>query len=124
MSGSIHNMATTRKVNIQPVRVSPSTLTPAGTRAQALKAEGKPSRTVVKRSITLSRHNVEDIEAIVGRGKVSAFVDRAVTRELERVRFDALLAEITERHGPITPDDRAAARKALERVGIVLADSE
>jgi len=107
-------MATTRKVSTQRVRVSPAAPTPAG----------KGAQTVVKRSITLSRHNVEDIEAIVGKGKVSAFVDRAVTRELERVRFDALLAELTERHGPVTPEDRAAARKALERVGVVLADSE
>lgn len=114
MSGSIQRMATARKASIQRVQVTPSALTPAG----------KPSQNVVKRSITLSRHNLEDIEAIVGRGKVSAFVDRAVARELERIRFDALLAELTERHGPISPDDRAAARKALERVGVVLADAE
>lgn len=116
-------MATTRKSSTQRGRVSPPALIPAGKRAQAL-TPVTPSQTVVKRSVTLSRHHLEDIEAIVGKGKVSAFVDRAVARELERIRFDALLAELTERHGPITPHDRAAARKALERVGIVLADSE
>jgi hypothetical protein len=74
----------------------------------------------VKRSVTLSRDNVEDVEAIVGKGKVSAFVDHAVTRELERVRFEALIAELTERYGPVTPEDRQAAREALQRVGVVL----
>ncbi len=117
-------MATRRKLSTQRGRVSPPALASEGKRPRAPATAVTPSQTVVKRSVTLSRHNLEDIEAIVGKGKVSAFVDRAVTRELERVRFDALLAELTERHGPITPDDRAAARKALERVGIVLADSE
>ena len=79
---------------------------------------------VVKRSVTLAARNVEAVEEIVGRGEFSAFVDRALTKELERVRFDALLGDLAERHGAVTQNERASARDALQRAGLELSAQE
>ncbi len=75
---------------------------------------------VVKRSVTLAARNVEAVEEIVGRGEFSAFVDRALTKELERVRFDSLLDDLGQRHGAVTPNERVVARAALRRAGLEL----
>jgi hypothetical protein len=79
---------------------------------------------VVKRSVTLAARNVMAVEEIVGKGEFSKFVDQAVSKELERVRFDALLGDLRSRHGAVTSEERVAARSALRSAGLELSTSE
>lgn len=79
---------------------------------------------VVKRSVTLAARNVMAVEEIVGKGEFSKFVDQAVSKELERLRFDALLGDLRHRHGAVTPDERVAARSALREAGLELSTTE
>jgi hypothetical protein len=45
-----------------------------------------------------------------GRGNVSAYVTQALLRQLEHDRLGDLVAELEQEYGPITDEEKAAAR--------------
>jgi hypothetical protein len=59
-----------------------------------------------KVSVTLDVNLVEQARAAAGEGGLSAFLNTALARELQRARLTELLHEFEAEHGPITAEDR------------------
>jgi hypothetical protein len=68
------------------------------------------SASTEKLSATVPRGLAAQIRERAGRGNVSAYVTQALLRQLERDRLGDLVAELEQEHGPITDEEKAAAR--------------
>jgi hypothetical protein len=63
-----------------------------------------------KMSVTVPANIAEEIRTRAGRGNVSAYVTRALMRQLEQDRLGDLVHELEKVHGPVTDDELSAAR--------------
>jgi hypothetical protein len=61
-------------------------------------------------SATVPRGLAAQIRERAGRGNVSAYVTQALLRQLEHDRLGDLVAELEQEYGPITDEEKAAAR--------------
>ena len=68
------------------------------------------SASTEKLSATVPRGLAAQIRERAGRGNVSAYVTEALLRQLERDRLGDLVAELEQEYGPITDEEKAAAR--------------
>jgi hypothetical protein len=68
------------------------------------------SASTEKLSATVPRGLTAQIRERAGRGNVSAYVTEALLRQLERDRLGDLVAELEQEYGPITDEEKAAAR--------------
>ncbi|MGC0376667.1 hypothetical protein [Streptomyces sp. SAI-229] len=68
-------------------------------------------------SITLTAGTLQAIRERVGKRGVSAYLERAAQRQIERDRLDELIASFEEVHGPADPGAAAAKRARLTGEG-------
>ncbi|MGY3202363.1 hypothetical protein [Streptomyces sp. TE5632] len=71
---------------------------------------GGPSSGV---SVTLTAGTLQAIRERVGRRGVSAYLERAAQRQIERDQLDELISAFEEVHGPADPEAVAAKRARL-----------
>ncbi|WP_372410161.1 hypothetical protein [Streptomyces luteireticuli] len=64
-------------------------------------------------SITLTEGTLQAIRERVGRRGVSAYLERAAQRQIERDNLDELIASFDQAHGPADPEAVAAKRAKL-----------
>ncbi|GAA3197505.1 MULTISPECIES: hypothetical protein [Streptomyces] len=64
-------------------------------------------------SVTLTAGTLRAIRERVGKRGVSAYLEKAAQRQIERDRLDELIAAFDEVHGPADPDAVAAKRARL-----------
>lgn len=64
-------------------------------------------------SVTLSAGTLQAIRERVGRRGVSAYLEKAAQRQIERDNLDELIAEFEAVHGPADPEAVAAKRGRL-----------
>jgi hypothetical protein len=66
-------------------------------------------------SISVSFHSgtIESVRSRVGRRGVSAYVEAAVQRQIERDNLAEIVADLEATHGPYTPDELHAAEAEL-----------
>jgi hypothetical protein len=64
-------------------------------------------------SVTLSTGTLRAIRERVGKRGVSAYLERAAQRQIERDNLDELIADFDEVHGPADPQAVAAKRAKL-----------
>lgn len=66
-------------------------------------------------SVSVSFHagTIDAVRDRVGKRGVSAYVENAVQRQIERDALDALIRDHEERHGAITEEEIAAAEAEL-----------
>jgi hypothetical protein len=69
-----------------------------------------PSRGI---SVTLSTGTLQAIRERVGRRGVSAYLERAAQRQIERDDLDELIADFDKIHGPADPEGVAAKQAQL-----------
>ncbi len=60
-----------------------------------------------KVSVTLDDKVVAEVKALVGAREFSAYVNSALERSLQGERIRALLAELDEEYGPVSPEVQA-----------------
>lgn len=68
-------------------------------------------------SVTLTAGTLKAIRERVGKRGVSAYLERAAQRQIERDRLDELIASFEEVHGPADPGAVAAKRALLTGEG-------
>lgn len=68
-----------------------------------------------KVSLTLDEKTLRDARKSAGRRGLSAYIDDAVSLQLQHERLRALLAEMEEESGPIPPEVMEEARKEWQR---------
>jgi len=68
------------------------------------------SASTEKLSATVPRGLAAQIRERAGRGNVSAYVTQALLRQLEHDRLGDLVADLEQEYGPITDEEKAAAR--------------
>jgi len=66
-----------------------------------------------KRSITVPRDVVDDVNSVMGPGNFSAYVTEALRRQVQRDKLAQLISELTAEHGPVTA---AEYEQALEEL--------
>ncbi|MFJ4644097.1 hypothetical protein ACIP6Q_11165 [Streptomyces bobili] len=64
-------------------------------------------------SVTLSAGTLRAIRERVGKRGVSAYLERAAQRQIERDNLDELIADFDKVHGPANPQAVAAKRAKL-----------
>ncbi|MFF1463751.1 hypothetical protein [Streptomyces sp. NPDC058330] len=64
-------------------------------------------------SVTLSAGTLQAIRERVGKRGISAYLERAAHRQIERDELDELIADFDKVHGPADPDAVAAKRARL-----------
>ncbi|PJE99421.1 hypothetical protein CUT44_05060 [Streptomyces carminius] len=64
-------------------------------------------------SVTLTAGTLQAIRERVGRRGVSAYLERAAQRQIERDNLDELIADFEEIHGPADPEAVAVKRARL-----------
>lgn len=64
-------------------------------------------------SVSLTAGTVQAIRERVGRRGVSAYLERAAQRQIERDNLDELIADFDTAHGPADPEAVAAKRAKL-----------
>ncbi|MFC9287018.1 hypothetical protein [Streptomyces sp. NPDC057052] len=64
-------------------------------------------------SVTLSAGTLHAIRERVGKRGVSAYLERAAQRQIERDNLDELIADFEKVHGPADPEAVAAKRARL-----------
>ncbi|MEV4867673.1 hypothetical protein [Streptomyces syringium] len=64
-------------------------------------------------SVTLTAGTLQAIREKVGRRGVSAYLERAAQRQIERDNLDELIADFEKTHGPADPEAVAAKRAKL-----------
>ncbi|MBN3928704.1 hypothetical protein IQ279_03430 [Streptomyces verrucosisporus] len=64
-------------------------------------------------SVTLAAGTLHAIRARVGKRGVSAYLEKAARRQIERDNLDDLIADFEKTHGPADPDAVAAKRARL-----------
>ncbi|MER6109067.1 hypothetical protein [Streptomyces hirsutus] len=68
-------------------------------------------------SVTLTAGTLRAIRERVGQRGVSAYLERAAQRQIERDQLDELIAAFEEVHGPADPEAVAAKRARLTGEG-------
>jgi hypothetical protein len=68
-------------------------------------------------SVTLTAGTLQAIRERVGKRGVSAYLERAAQRQIERDQLDELIAAFEEMHGPADPEAVAAKRARLTGEG-------
>ena len=63
--------------------------------------------------VPLRAETVRAVKARVGKKRVSAYIEAATIRQLERDGLAELVADFEERHGPISPEEVEAARREM-----------
>jgi hypothetical protein len=63
-----------------------------------------------KMSVTVPAEIASEVRSRAGRGQVSAYVTRALMRQLEHDRLGQLVADLEDIHGPVTEEELVAAR--------------
>jgi hypothetical protein len=76
-------------------------------------APGEGPTTVV--SVSMHEGTIGAVRSRVGRRQVSAYIEAAVRRQIERDNLDELIAAAEAEHGPITEEEIAAKRAELAR---------
>ena len=66
-----------------------------------------------KRSVTLPKTLVEDVKERVGKREFSAYVARAIKRQLQSDALDEAIAEMEAKHGPV---DEAEVEAIMARL--------
>lgn len=66
-------------------------------------------------SVTLAAGTLQAIRDRVGKRGVSAYLERAAQRQIERDNLDELIASFEEVHGPADPEAVEAKRARLTR---------
>jgi len=66
-----------------------------------------------KLSVTVEEHVAEELRTLVGRRRISAFVNDAISQRLQALRVRPLLDDREREHGPI-PDSVKAEVDAIE----------
>jgi hypothetical protein len=74
---------------------------------------GEGPNTVV--SVSMHSGTIGAVRGRVGRRGVSAYIEAAVQRQIERDNLDELIAAAEAEHGPITEEEIAAKREELVR---------
>ncbi|MFJ6212688.1 hypothetical protein ACIQGZ_05065 [Streptomyces sp. NPDC092296] len=74
-------------------------------------------------SVTLTAGTLQAIRERVGKRGVSAYLERAAQRQIERDNLDELISAMEEAHGPADPEAVAAKRARLTRA-VLGADSD
>ena len=74
---------------------------------------GEGPTTVV--SVSMHSGTIGAVRGRVGRRGVSAYIEAAVQRQIERDNLDELIAAAEAEHGPVTEEEIAAKREALVR---------
>lgn len=64
-------------------------------------------------SVSLRAETLEAIRARAGRQGVSAYIEEAVQRQLQREAIDEFIAAAEAEHGPVDPADVAARAERL-----------
>ncbi|AVH56023.1 MULTISPECIES: hypothetical protein [Streptomyces] len=64
-------------------------------------------------SVSLTAGTLQAIRERVGRRGVSAYLERAAQRQIERDNLDELIADFEKAHGPADPEAVAAKRAKL-----------
>ncbi|EST34406.1 hypothetical protein [Streptomyces roseochromogenus] len=64
-------------------------------------------------SVSLSAGTLQAIRERVGKRGVSAYLEKAAQRQIERDNLDELIADFDKAHGPADPDAVAAKRAML-----------
>ncbi|UUU21552.1 hypothetical protein [Streptomyces sp. DSM 40750] len=64
-------------------------------------------------SVTLTAGTLQAIRERVGKRGVSAYLERAAQRQIERDNLDELIADFDKAHGPADPEAVAAKRARL-----------
>lgn len=77
--------------------------------ANGLPGEG-PTTTV---SVSFHIGTISAVRDRVGKRGVSAYIEAAVHRQIERDNLDEIIAAAEAEHGPVTPEEIAATRAAL-----------
>jgi hypothetical protein len=76
--------------------------------------EARTGRSVVQRSVTISKHLVDEGVRVAGPRGFSALVDEALDRELRRRRMNEVLDGLDETFGPVSDEAERWAAKVLE----------
>ena len=68
-------------------------------------------------AVSVSFHvgTISAVRSRVGRRGVSAYIEAAVQRQIERDTLDEIIAAAEAEHGPVTAEEIAAKRAALGR---------
>jgi len=74
---------------------------------------GEGPTTVV--SVSLHMGTISAVRSRVGKRGVSAYIEAAVQRQIERDNLDEIIAAAEAQHGPVTAEEIAAKRAALAR---------
>jgi hypothetical protein len=74
---------------------------------------GEGPTTVV--SVSMHSGTIGAVRGRVGRRGVSAYIEAAVQRQIERDNLDELIAAAEAEHGPVTDEEIAARREVLVR---------
>ena len=77
--------------------------------AEVLPGEG-PTTAV---SVSMHVGTISAVRSRVGKRGVSAYIEAAVHRQIERDNLDEIIAAAEAEHGPVTPEEIAAKRAAL-----------
>ncbi|MER5182016.1 hypothetical protein ABT009_27280 [Streptomyces sp. NPDC002896] len=64
-------------------------------------------------SVSLTAGTLQAIRERVGRRGISAYLERAAQRQIERDNLDELIADFEKAHGPADPEAVAAKRAKL-----------
>ncbi|MEE1765926.1 MULTISPECIES: hypothetical protein [unclassified Streptomyces] len=68
-------------------------------------------------SISLHEGTIEALRSRVGERGMSAYVEAAVQRQIERDQLDELIAANEEMHGPLTQEEIDAAEREMSGEG-------
>lgn len=72
-------------------------------------------QSAIKLSVSVPFELAQAVKKRVGERGVSGFVARALQHELEREQLGAFLDELDAKHGPVSKQALAAARRAWRR---------
>ena len=67
-------------------------------------------------SVSMHSGTISAVRGRVGRRGVSAYIEAAVQRQIERDNLDELIAAAEAEHGPITAEEIEAKRQQLARL--------
>lgn len=82
---------------------------------------GEGPTTVV--SVSMHKGTIGAVRGRVGRRGVSAYIESAVQRQIERDNLDELIAAAEAEHGSVTEEEIAAKREELARARGVQRDA-
>ncbi|MCL2092278.1 MAG: CopG family transcriptional regulator [Micrococcales bacterium] len=67
----------------------------------------------VRKSFTIQAGLWGEVEELVGGGNQSAYIARALQRQVERDRLDLLLADLEAANGPVTAEEIDAVEREI-----------